>query len=251
MYKIIVGIHTCVKNAYRIERIKEILEKKQNKKIKFYFVYGNNKNSTLFKNNIHLKCPESYERLPEKTISFLKFIDKNVQYTHVIKMDDDIFLNYNVFVKFIKQIINYDYVGFFHGKKALKNTPRTYHFNKCSDNSYNEIIYEPYNYDFCNGACCFLSKKAVRFILKNYKNNFEYLRSIENKKGSEDRMIGQILTAQPGLDNIKILKNGKWESDGKNIFSTFNSSVFHPIIMKKNLQLIPLKTKFIYKYLLK
>lgn len=247
--KIIVGIHTCVSNEKRINFLKKHINFK-NKKVLFYFVYGNSKNNRIEGNTIFLKSPESYESLPVKTINFLKFINKKFSYTHVLKMDDDIYLNYSKFINFLKNLENYDYAGFFHGKKALKNTPRTYHFNKCSDKSFNEIIYEPYNYDFCNGACCFLSKKSVKFILKHYKNNFEYLRSISNKKGSEDRMVGQILTACPGMPNIKIIKSGSWVSNEKNMFETFNTSVFHPVLTELLPKLNNLNKKFIFKYLL-
>jgi hypothetical protein len=63
-------------------------------------------------------------------------------------------------------------------------------------------------------------------------------------------MIGQILTAQPSLKNIRIVKNGKWVDTEKNIFSTFNDSVLHPINLEKLPLLTPLKRKFIFKQLL-
>jgi hypothetical protein len=154
-FKYVVGIHTSHKTESRVTELQKLLSKDINKfnDTKILFVYGNSKSNIIQNDNLFLNSPETYEELPIKTITFLKFIKENFNYKYVIKMDDDIYLDIDKFHSFISNLPNLDYAGFFHGKRALKNTPRKYHFNKCSDNSFNEIIYEPYDYDFCNGAC--------------------------------------------------------------------------------------------------
>jgi len=253
-FKYVVGIHTSQKTITKANALQKLLDKDIDKfkDMKILFTYGNsNSNSNYIQNNnLFLNSPETYEELPIKTISFLKFINDTFTYQYVIKMDDDIYLDIDKFYNFITNLPSVDYAGFFHGKRAHKNTPRNYHFNKCSDSSFNEIIYEPYDYDFCNGACCLLSSRAVNFILSNYLDNFEYIRSLNKKKGSEDRMVGQILTSVPTLKNIKVIKNGTWVDTKNNIFSTFNDSVLHPINLEKMPILTPLKKKFIFKQLL-
>jgi hypothetical protein len=253
MYSIIIGFHTCSKNISRYVKLKNLVlnEFKKYKNIKVYFVFSNSNKDYIDNENMFLKGPETYEYLPVKTINFLKYIDKELNYTHILKMDDDIFIDVDKFVTFLKTILKYDYVGFFHEKKALKDVPRKYHINKCSNDSFNEIIYEPYDYDFCNGACYMLSKKAVKFILKNYKNNFEYERCLINKKGSEDRMIGQILTSKPKLKGLKMIANGWWVDKVRNIFATFNDSVIHPILLENFPKITNLKKKFIFSFILK
>lgn len=247
--KIIIGIHTCNKNNSRIDRIKDLFLDNLKQTYKVYFVYGNSKQNNIINDTIHLTAEDRYEYLPYKTIEFLKVVNEMFDYDYIIKLDDDIFINIDNFNKFIDNLKEVDYCGFFLGKKALKGTPRTYHFNKCSNEHFNKVAYEPFDYEFCDGACCLLSRKAVKIILDNYSNNHEYLECKRERKGSEDRMIGQILTYSA---DVKIVKNGRWLHEGTNLWSTFNNGLYHPVdFTKLPTRMTVLDKKFILKYLIK
>lgn len=245
---IIIGIHTCVKNSDRVDKIKKLFFNELAQKYNVFFVYGNSKQIIINENEIHLTSEDKYEYLPYKTIEFLEVINNRFKYDYIIKLDDDVYIDVNKFNTFISNLKSIDYGGFFFGKKALKNTPRTYHFNKCSNEHFNQIAYEPFDYEFCDGACCMLSKKAVKLILDKYLQNHEYLECKKMRKGSEDRMIGQILSY---CEDIKILKNGCWVHEESNLWSTFNNSLYHPVNLSKLPdKLSNLDKKFILKHLI-
>lgn len=243
---IIIGIHTCLKNKEKVDYIKNNFLKNLEKNFTVYFVYGDAQQTSIEGNNMLLLYKDVYEYLPVKTIEFFKTL-KDYKYDAIIKMDDDIFIDTDKFTNFIYNIKNIDYAGFFHSKQTTKGSLRTYHYDKCSDVSFNKPVIEPYTYEFANGACYYLSKKAVDVILENYTTNFEYQQCLKLEKGSEDRMVGQILTFQK---NINILKTGYWISLTKNTWSSFNDSILHPINFN-NLpsKLSKLNKKFIFRYL--
>ena len=119
---------------------------------------------------LSINCNDKYEGLPEKVLKTYKYIVENKifdQYTHFIKLDDDMIIKNTIFYDIIK---NVNYAG------IIQNCigDRTWHIGKCSKNSYwNTNEYKgPYTPWCLGGHGYILSRNSINLIKNdiNYKN---------------------------------------------------------------------------------
>ena len=59
---------------------------------------------------VHLDAPDDYEGLPKKTLAAVKWVHDNTRYGHMLKIDDDCFLNAPLFFKSLSYR-KFDYYG--------------------------------------------------------------------------------------------------------------------------------------------
>jgi glycosyl transferase family 2/galactosyltransferase len=59
---------------------------------------------------LHLDAPDDYEGLPQKTLATIEWVHENTQFTHMLKIDDDCFLNAEAFFHDLSYLKS-DYYG--------------------------------------------------------------------------------------------------------------------------------------------
>ena len=207
---IIILIMTYKKNVNYIKTIEKTWAK--NVKLKYYFVTSDTLDVDV--PVIKLKrYTESYEQLPMKTYLTLKYVYENFKFSHIIKVNDDTFLDIE---KFKEEYLKYDYVGKF-------NTPNNspfIHYYKCSDEF--RVPKSPTLYPYAQGGFVSLSKYAVKKIISQDKELF--INTPLTYKG-EDVIIGEILSS-----NIyKKLDIKDKDSDKYNLDITDNFLSVHPV----------------------
>jgi len=184
-----------------------------------YFIFTGGKSFKQEKNIIQLEVDDSYEKLHLKVAAVFEYVSKFKR--SIIKIDDDSFIDIN---KLKKIKFDFDYGGFFADNSGYSYT---YHLDKVTSKKYAKPIKDMSKYDFAFGGGYFLSYKALKIFLKNYKNVDEYSYHLNGFKGREDRLVGKALI------NKNIIKKhiGYWLND--KIFSTLNDTIFHPIDYNK------------------
>lgn len=175
----VVLITTCKKNINRVTSIESswALTLKI-KNIPYYYVTSDNLHDVpLLKLDNFV---ESYEQLPCKTFLALKEMSKR-NFTHIIKVDDDTFFDYN---KISPDIFEYDYIGKFND---VADAP-TIHYYKCKDEFRKPKKPAPFVY--AEGGFYIVSKKAVMKIIKKPFSSF--VNTPDNYRG-EDVIVGEAL----------------------------------------------------------
>jgi len=220
----LVVILSCKNN---VEQQKIITEHLKNK-IEFIFVIGENKEDKLEDNILKLNVDDSYEYLHIKVVKAFDFIYKKIK-RNIVKIDDDSFINLKNFKNYN---FDFDYGGFINYGKTVNYT---YHQSKIKDKRFFSPLTDKKEYEFALGGGYFLSKKALKVFLNNYKNNSEYFNHLTFKKGREDRIIGQTLT--PFFTKLDIKNDGAWINRDNLLYFVFNNSIFHSISIDKYIKL--------------
>lgn len=180
--RLLVLITTYKKNVGRVKTIQNTWAKRLiEKNIPYYFASGDSLD--IDAPLLQLNFKESYEQLPLKTYHLLKDT-LNYEYSHIIKTDDDTFLNIDLITK---DILQFDYIGKFN----LPSSAPTLHYYKCNDEF--KVPKKSAKYKYAEGGMYILSKKAVNKILELPESSF--INTPENYKG-EDVLIGEILSSE-------------------------------------------------------
>jgi len=164
----------------------------------YLFVLGNSK-KTYFKDDVlYVDVEDNYQSLSKKIAKVYEYIYKNYKKRNIIKIDDDTIID----LKKLKKInLDFDYGGFM------------------AEGSYKESKYQ-----FAFGGGYFLSYKALKVFVKNYK---KYITNYEQ----EDRLVGISLTLSK--NKLKIANNGNFLSNKDfNLFTTLFNTIIHPVSIK-------------------
>lgn len=103
--KYLLCIISCQKNFHMKEIIKKywLNDLVNNSDIDYFFIYGyeNIENTKIYKDEIHLKCKDTYNELNEKMCTLWKYLlnDHTKSYDVYIKTDDDNYINNFKFCK--------------------------------------------------------------------------------------------------------------------------------------------------------
>ena len=176
---------------------------------------------------------EMYEQLPMKTYLALQHVFKNHKFTHIIKVNDDTFVDMN---KFKEAYLAYDYVGKF-------NTPGNnpfVHYYKCSEAF--RVPKLPTLNSYAQGGFVVLSRNAVKKIISQHKELF--VNTPSTYKG-EDVLLGEILSSAV----YKKLDIKDAYSDKMNLDITNDFLSLHPIDYKIMHKLLGKSNKSIKKIL--
>ena len=159
---------------------------------------------------------EVYEQLPMKTYVALQHVYKNHKFSHIIKVNDDTFVDMS---KFKDAYLQYDYVGKF-------NTPGSnpfVHYYKCSEAF--RVPKSPTLHPYAQGGFVVLSRNAVKKIISQPKEQF--VNTPSTYKG-EDVLLGEILSSAV----YKKLDIKDSYSDKMNLDITNDFLSLHPIDYK-------------------
>jgi len=181
MNDIVVLIYTYKNNFYKIKYLKDSwIGKLKEKNIPYYFITGDN--FDIDEPYLKIDFSESYEQLPLKTYLALEK-SLTVDYKHVVKTDDDIFLNVDKLIGL--DLTNIDYLG----KENYPNNLKDTHFYKCKDTEYHLPKLET-KYAYAEGGFYILSRKSVEIIVNTPKEVFFNKPSLYR---GEDVLVGEIL----------------------------------------------------------
>ncbi|MGR3624625.1 glycosyltransferase family 2 protein [Pseudophaeobacter sp.] len=145
---------------------------------------------------VHLDAPDNYEGLPQKTLAAIRWVHDNTRFAHMVKIDDDCFLNPDVF--FLSQSYRkFDYYG-----RILNRRPgqmdRSWHNEKStSERGRLELDKSPEPSLYTDGGCGYaLSRTAMAAALTAaHSPAGQYLIQLSFM---EDKLLGDLL-AQQGI----------------------------------------------------
>jgi hypothetical protein len=212
--KILVLIFSCKKNLDRCLAIQQswLQDLKQNH-IEYFFVSADN--LELQEPSIKLEnFTECYEQLPLKTFLTLKQI-YNYKFTHLVKTDDDVFLNIKKLIATLPKNVDYS------GKFNLKGVDASMiHYYRCSGEF--RTPKKKASHDYAEGGMYILSKKAVKYIVSCDQETFI---NLPKTYRGEDVAVGEL------LNNEKFTKLDLTDSlsDKLNMDITRNDVSYHPV----------------------
>lgn len=115
---------------------------------------------------LSINCNDKYEGLPEKVLKTYKyFVESDMfdQYSHFIKLDDDMIIKNNINYNLIKNI---DYGG----RVNNRTGNRKWHIGKCSNTSwFNSNIYTGIYVPWCLGGYGYIISRNAIMLIKNDK----------------------------------------------------------------------------------
>lgn len=175
-------ITTYDKSVYNALKVKEMLEKTD---YEFYFVYGKNQQHKV-EPYIEVDVEEKYENLPLKTYFLLEHFLNNTTHDFVFKMDDDAFIDFNLFDP---SLFPYDYTGMFLTyPEDLKTS--IFHWYTIDTPEY-KIPMKTFDLKYAEGGCYMLSRKAAQ---RCYDQGYKFFESTPETYLGEDTKIGMCLT---------------------------------------------------------
>ena len=182
---LVICIYTCAKHqdeqqAIRDTWLKEVI--KHN--IPYFFVIGKPSSRSYVEGDIlYVDAPDTYEHLPRKTYKIFEYIYNYTFYSHVLKIDDDCYVNVDNLLQCGFE--NYDYMGKVAGYED--DLDRNWHEGKTADPTIGEYVGE-HKGTWANGASgYFLNRYAMRKLME-YSNHKEIAFELY-----EDKLIGDIL----------------------------------------------------------
>jgi hypothetical protein len=211
----LVIILTCQKNKEKQRLVRKVLK---DKNINYLFISGGALKNEIHNDTLSLNVEDTYEFLHLKITKAYEFLSSFK--TDILKVDDDSFIDTLLLKKYN---FNFDYGGILFS--SFKGE-YTYHADKVTDKRYSSAIKSDLIYKFCAGGAYFLSRKAQKIFIQNYKTSEEYSNHLKFLKGREDRLVGQTLF--PFFSSLKLVDDGCL-FNFKDIYSVFGHSVFHSI----------------------
>ena len=140
---------------------------------------------------VHLNVPDDYEGLPQKTLAAIKWVYENTGFSHMLKVDDDCFLNVALVFHALSHR-KYDYFG-----RILTRQPgqmdRAWHNQKStSDRGKYELDKSPEPSSYADGGSGYaLSRTAMAAVLSAVDSpEGQYLVQLSFM---EDKMLGDLL----------------------------------------------------------
>lgn len=138
---------------------------------------------------LHLAVGDFYEDLPEKVLQAIAFCTENFDFAHLVKVDDDVIVNFPLLTDFIKTF-GADYFGKMIPSRRGAKPSQTWHIGKVSERS--PYFDKPFSFEggppnWCCGGMYAMTRKAAKEISKisDSINAPEYL--------YEDHMVGCLL----------------------------------------------------------
>ncbi len=147
---------------------------------------------------LEVDAPDNYEGLPEKMLAVLRWVKEQTNYTHLVKVDDDCFLNVPEFFGDYSYRLS-DYYG-----RPLVRTPgqtnRAWHTQKSTTpRGQMELDKSPEPSVYADGGCGYaLSRTAMESVLTNIETPTG--RKLRQVSFMEDKLLGDLLS----LDGITV-----------------------------------------------
>lgn len=148
---------------------------------------------------LYLAVGDFYEDLPEKVLQAIAFCTENFDFSHLVKVDDDVIVNFPLLTHLVKEF-GADYFGkMIPSRRGAKPSP-TWHIGKVSERS--PYFDKPFSFEggpanWCCGGMYAMTRKAAQVVsrISDSIDAPEYL--------YEDHMIGCLLD-QKGIAPVFI-----------------------------------------------
>jgi hypothetical protein len=184
-------IISCAAYADRQDLLRGYYQSAMPKSDAYVFVVGGAQRNhyDVANRTLHLSVGDNYEDLPEKVLSAVKFCAENFDFANLVKVDDDVIVNFRLASKTIRGITA-DYFGKMIPSRRGAVPSSTWHIGKVSDRS--PFHDKPFSFDggpsnWCCGGMYYLSRRAACELsqLASTTDTTEFL--------YEDHMVGTLL----------------------------------------------------------
>lgn len=159
-------IFSCEKYIDRVKLLREYYQKSLSESDCFIFVIGGAERSYVDRDVLRLECGDAYEKLPEKVFKAIGYVSANFDFERIVKIDDDIFVNYRNFYKILGASFNADYYGRRNPPNFGYPLNKRWHYGKVSKghkyDNFEFPLIEPAQW--CSGGCYIISRKAAHAI---------------------------------------------------------------------------------------
>lgn len=166
-YENIFIVISCKKNIDRVRWLINYYKSNINDRDLLLFAIGGSDHSSIEDGAILLlNCGDLYENLPEKVYKAIVFCVKYLKFKRLIKVDDDVFINFKRFY----EIVDADFVHCYYGRKNPANVGdklnTKYHYGKVSENHryHNKEFPLPDNIQWNSGGVYILNHTAAAAI---------------------------------------------------------------------------------------
>ncbi|MDG1068833.1 MAG: glycosyltransferase family 2 protein, partial [Sulfitobacter sp.] len=195
MFDTIVTVFSCI--PYLDTRIPEMrsgwLSLLEDLSVPYVVVVGNG-DGTRNGDIVHLDAPDDYEGLPQKTLAAIKWVHDNTRFGHMLKIDDDCFLNAPLFFGALSYR-KFDYYGR-RLYRAAGQMDRKWHQSKSSSlRGQLDLDKSPEPSEYTDGGTAYaLSRTAMAAALT--AANSAQGRELIALSFMEDKMLGDLLALQ-------------------------------------------------------
>ena len=140
---------------------------------------------------LELDAPDDYEGLPQKTLAAVKWVYENTNYSHLLKIDDDSFLDAEAFF-YAQSYRKFDYYGRFLSRQKGQ-MDRLWHCAKsASERGRFEIDKSPEPSTYADGGSAYcLSRSAMAHLLGN--QHLPEGIDLVLSSFMEDKLVGDLL----------------------------------------------------------
>lgn len=182
---------------------------------------------------VYLDAPDHYEGLPQKTLAALRWVRDNTGYAHIVKVDDDCFLNAKAFFGALSYK-GFDYYGRIL-KRKLGHMDRAWHGIKASTpRGRLELDKSAEPSTYCDGGAGYaLSRRALLRALE-MADTSEGKRLI-SLSFMEDKLLGDLLALSgiyPADEDYQITIRRRETATGPTLsrwLSGFHASAVNPV----------------------
>ena len=170
-----------------------------------YVVVVGNGDGTRHGDTVHLDAPDDYEGLPQKTLAAIRWVHDNTRFGHMLKIDDDCFLNAPLFFGALSYR-KFDYYGR-RLYRAAGQMDRKWHQNKSSSlRGQLDLDKSPEPSEYTDGGTAYaLSRTAMAAALTAADS--AQGRALIAVSFMEDKMLGDLLALQgirPAQEDYRI-----------------------------------------------
>jgi hypothetical protein len=203
---------SCQKYRHRIEALRPRYTQALHPDDLALFVVGGASTTRLEEDGtLMLNAGDGYEDLPQKVQAAVEFCVENLQFERVIKVDDDVFVNFGNLYRALDDMGERPYVGRRTPTRAGVKPSSVWHFGKVSEGSLDEGLpfeVEPPPEMWAGGGLYVLARSVAGYLAG------AEARRIANHHLYEDFMVGDVLARQGVIvapwDQIVEAGRGDW-----------------------------------------
>ncbi|MDP5220746.1 glycosyltransferase family 2 protein [Ruegeria sp. 2205SS24-7] len=156
-----------------------------------YLIVAGDGDGTIEGDILHLDAPDDYEGLPQKSLTAIRWVHDNTAFAHMLKIDDDCFLNPEEYFQSLS-FRKFDYYGRTLTRSAGQ-MDRAWHCTKStSDRGRLEFDKSPEPSSYCDGGSGYaLSRHAMTALLKAAASTTG--QALIQVSFMEDKLVGDLL----------------------------------------------------------
>jgi glycosyltransferase involved in cell wall biosynthesis len=171
-YENIFLVMSCRGNSERINAVRRQYENSLSRNDLVLFVVGGADHDGISDESmLSLSCGDLYENLPKKVYRAIRFCVQNLRFRRIVKVDDDIFINFSKFYSIVNPGFRHPYYGRRNPPVAGTALNHKYHFGRISEahKYHNKEFPLPKGIQWNSGGMYVLDHKSAS-VVSNYEN---------------------------------------------------------------------------------